>query len=381
MLTKHPMYRSLLPLLTICLLAPILMAAPKYSLDARYLGLYESNIYHAYLDTQAVGAQLNELTANAAALVTQSERLSHRFQAYTSLDLYLDHSNRNRTSFGVAYVPTLKYARRATLQLDADLSRRNRDLISDAGEYLNRNLAKTLFSVKGTNRFSAGRFRLEQSVEYADHNYDDSYDTAGVRLASYDYHFWQGGGSIRYRVSRSISLDADLSYEKRNYSERKTYPVAKGPVKGYGVIREFEEWNSGLTLRTELSRTIELDLLVAYTDRTDNFENFYGYFQWKYGFRSLIDLSHRDELKISFDFRTKEYPNYWTKITGRNGRVSIDYATLEVENHYLLGTHFDLTAYLRYFNKVSNERYVEGVAVPSYDYRDFSIGLGFAYEL
>ena len=381
MSTNPSVFKSFLPLLAFCLLPPVLMASPKYSLDAHYLGLYESNIFHAYLDTQAVGAQLNELTANATALFSQSDRLSHSFRAYTNIDLYLDHSNRNRTSFGIAYIPTLRYARRATFHLDADLSRRNRDLISDAGEYLNRNLAKTLVSVKGTNRFSVGRFRLEQSVEYADHNYDDSFDSAGVRLASYDYRYLQPAGSIRYRVSRSFSVDGDVSYEKRNYSERKTYPVEKGPVKGYGVIREFEEWNSGLTFRSELSRTIELDLIVAYTDRTDNFENFYGYIQWKYGFRSLINFSRRDELKISFDFRTKDYPNYWTKITGRNGRVSIDYATLEVENRYLLGTHLDLTAYLRNFNKVSNERYVEGVTTPSYDYADFSIGLGLAYEL
>jgi hypothetical protein len=373
--------RQLILSTTLFLIAASASAAPRYSFDMRYLGLYESNIYHSYLDTQQVGAQLNELSARGSALLAQSQRLSHRFDAYTNLDLYISYSNRNRSTFGVSYVPTFKYARRASFQLDIDLSRRNRDLVSDAGELLDRNLAQTVLGIKGTNRFSAGSIRAEQSFEYSDRNYDDSYDSAGVRLASYDYHYWQGAGSLRFRLTRNVALTGDLSYEKRYYDERKTYPIDKGPVAGYGVIREFDEWVSGLMLRTDLSRSIELDLVVGYTDRTDNFEDFYGYHQWKYGMRSKIDLSARDELKVAFDFRTKDYPNYWTKNTGRNGRVSIDYATLDIENSYAVASGVDLVGYLRNFNKVSNERYVEGVAVPSYDYADFSVGIGLSYKL
>lgn len=368
-------------LYVLMLLATSAWASPQYSLDLRYLGLYESNIYHAYLDTQQVGAQLNELSARGSALVTQSDRLSHRFDAYTNLDLYLNYGNRNRSSFGLAYVPMLKYAKRASVHLDVDLSRRNRDLISDAGEYLNRNLGQTVFEIRATNRFTTGIFRMDQSLEYSDHNYDDSYDTNGVRLASYDYHFWHGSGSVKARITRAVSLIGEIGYEKRNYDERKTYPIAKGPVKGYGVIREYDEWVEGLTLQTELNRSIELDLLVEYTDRTDNFEDFYGYQQWKYGIRSKIDISRRDELRVSFDLRTKDYPNYWTKNTGRNGRVSIDYATFELENYYALASGVDLIAYIKNFNKVSNERYVPSIAVPSYDYQDLSVGIGLAYEL
>jgi hypothetical protein len=381
MRTKLMLTCRLLFLAVLVFIATSASASPKYSLDMSYLGLYESNIYHAYLDTQQVGAQLNELSARGSALFTQSDRLTHRFDAYTNFDLYINYGNRNRSSFGLAYLPMLKYARRASVHLDLDISRRNRDLVSDAGEYLNRNLGQTVLGIKATNRVSMGIFRAEQSFEYSDHNYDDSYDTNGVRLASYDYHFWQGSGSVRMRITRNVSLTGEIGYEKRYYDERKTYPIAKGPVKGYGVIREYEEWVEGLTLQTELSRSIELDLIVEYTDRTDNFEDFYGYQQWKYGVRSKIDISRRDELKIAFDLRTKDYPNYWTKNTGRNGRVSIDYATFELENNYALASGIDLTAYVKNFNKVSNERYVPGIAVPSYDYQDFSVGLGLAFEL
>ena len=360
--------------LTSAIFAVEVQAAPvRFGNQVEYMltygSLYESNIYHSYLDTQAVGAQANVIEGKLDWVMQPSRRFAQTLGAYADLSLYTNYSNRNRTSFGIGYEPTLKYSRRGTFGLDIDVSRRNKDVLSDAGELLARTLQKWQFDIKATNRLTFGKFRTEQTLMYDKSNYEDSYDSTGVRLPSYDYRSFGGEVDGRYRFHQNLRARLRLSLEGRDYDERRTYTVAFGSFRGRPYeIRSFTERVTEFTLEIQPFRSVGLKGLVQYTKRTDNFENFYGFRQWEYKAELALTPIRKNELKMSLEFRNKHYPNYWTSNIGRLNRVGIDYATFEIEDTYQISEAFALTGYLKNYNKVSND--------PNFDYRDLTAGIG-----
>ncbi|MEW6051753.1 MAG: hypothetical protein AB1644_11940 [Candidatus Zixiibacteriota bacterium] len=338
-----------------------------------YGARYESNIYHSYLDTQAVGAQLNIIEGQLDWVMQPSRKFAQTLGAYADMSLYTNYSNRNRTAFGVVYEPTLRYSRRGTFGLDVDFSHRNKDVLSDAGELLARTLQKWQFDVKATNRLSFGAFRTEQAFLFDKSNYADSYDSVGVRLPSYNYRSFGGEIDGRYRFHRNLRARVRLSLENRDYAERRTYTVAFGSFRGRPYeIRSFTERVTEFTLETQPVPSVGLSGLVQYTKRTDNFENFYGFRQWEYKAELELTPIRHNELKMSLEFRNKDYPNYWTSNIGRLNRVGIDYATFDIEDTYHVSELFAVTAYLKNYNKVSND--------PNFDYRDLTAGVGIAIK-
>lgn len=370
--------QSLLTTLALAALGVTAQATPARlgnAIDYRlaYNARYESNIYHAYLDTQAVGAQLNVIEGRLDWIMQPSRQFAQTFGAYTDLALYTNYSNRNRTAFGVVYEPSYKYSRNGSLSLDVNFSRRNKDVLSDAGEQLARTLEKWEADLKVTHRYTFGRMRTEQILMFDKSNYQDSRDSNGVRLPSYNYRSVAGELNGRYRFHRNLHARFSWMLEQRDYAERRTYTIRYGAVRGRPFeIRQYTEHAGEFSLDGQPWPTVGLRAAVQYTRRTDNFENFYGFRQW--GYKAVLNLTvvRNNDFQMSLEFRNRDYSNYHTSSIGATHRVAIDYATFELTDTYQGSSAFAVDAYVKNYNKVSND--------PSFDYLDLTIGIGVSYR-
>jgi len=348
----------------------------KLDYDCSYRALYESNIYHAYVDTGEIAALLNVASMALAWKGRPAHRYTHSLAGYADLDLYPNYGNRNQESIGVTYKPAYGYHRHARLALAVDFSRRNKDLVDDAGQTLTRTLKKWELDLRAVNRITVGNLRLEQGFRFNLDDYDErdtlairGTDTTNVHLLSYDYHFTSWEISARYKVGQLLTLRMGFETEGRSYDERRTYTVRYGAFKGRPFeIRKFRENTLAIDIDLALYKGNALGIDIDYVNRKDNFENFYGFSQWQYKGTVYLQPFRRHSSKISFRFKDKNYPNYHTSNTGVMGRVAIDYADFQVEHRYQFSPIIAFTAYLRNYNKVSND--------PSFDYHDLQAGTG-----
>ena len=340
-------------------------AKGQWGLQLGYLGSYESNIYHSYMDTGRTAALLNMMEAKASWYSRVSRSFRHELTGYILLDYYPSYTNRNRSAFGVRWEPVLRYDRKGRFIGNVELSRRNRDLIDDSGQQLARTFQKWVADFELTHRYDVGRWRFEQTIGWVNYNYDE---VTGLR--SYDYSGFIAAVRFRWDISWRWRATVIAATDKRNYDERRTYTIAFGATAGRpSEIREFRENSIEGELQYRLARGRRVWASVEYARRTENFENFYGYSFWQYRLGGSLRLSPRFKALVIARFKAKEYPNYWTRSIGANNRVSVDYTDFKLETTYRLSDLVEHTVFLRYYNKVSNH--------PFFDYDDITIGSGF----
>lgn len=356
---------------------PATARLPGLDLRLTYNALYESNIYHSFADSNQSNALVNALTAKASWRKQQSHRLLHRINLDLEYEQYVQNQTRNQGSAGVSYEPRISYSRRGHLLFSAEIARRQKDLIDDAGQSLTRTLTRWEADVALTHRYDLGRLRFEQRAGYADLNYDErdtlavtSSGTTRVHLTSYDYHAVTGGLLAGIEFSPRLEARVTFDTEKREYAERRTYTVKYGATIGRPFeIRSFRENAVGVRLAYLFFRENRIRVEAEYTKRTDNFENYYGYEHRQYKAVLHLQWGPLQNSEISFRFKNKDYPNYHTRNIGTNNRVYIDYADFQMEHNYQLVQNVTLNMYLRNYNKVSND--------PSFDYHDLVAGTGF----
>lgn len=347
-----------------------LAAFPPSNLGLRfgYQALRETNIYHANLDSLAVADQMNVLAGILTWEVRQTPFFIHTAEIYGDADLYIKHNNRNKTSYGFRYAPELRYARIGRLVAALDMSRRDKDLFSDAGEVLPQTLKKNIITLKAANRNDVGPLRIEEAFTFDRYDYDDTY-IGGVRQRSYSYHneIWQFRAG--YELWRKVKARATFETEKRFYDQRITLSLDKRSSR----IRNFRENTIDLFLEYEFLKNSRISYEAAYGRRIDNFQNFYGYEVREHTVAIAFKETRRHSTELSFGFRNKDYPDYYTSNIGQLHRVSIDYATFKIQHEYRLTKRETLAAYIRNFNKVSND--------PTFDYHDLSAGVGFEVKI
>jgi len=380
---RHHRVWWLLPLAAIFVVTistPSFARRPEFGLRVTYNALYESNIYHSFADTNQSQALVNALTAKGSWRKKQSRHLLHRVNLDVDYDQYVRNENRNQGSAGISYEPRITYARHGRILLLADIARRQKDLIDDSGQSLTRTLTRSEIDLVLTHRYDLGHLRMEQKIGYENLNYDErdtlavtQSGTTNVHLTSYDYHAVTAGFLVNFDFSSRLEARVTLDTEKRDYDERKTYTVQYGATIGRPfAIRNFRENAVGVRVAYLFYRENEIRLDADYTRRTDNFENYYGYDHRQYKATLSLRWGPSQDTEISFRFKNKDYPNYHTRNIGTARRVHIDYADLQFEHHVLLVRNITLNAYLRNYNKVSND--------PSFDYHDLVAGTGLIFS-
>lgn len=340
--------------------------------DFEYGAYYESNIYHAYADSDHVGSMLNYLDGAVYYNRELSEKLEYRLGGIAEFDLYPNYSNRNKSSFGVAFNTTYSFNRRNRFEFDISLASRDKDLTDDSGQSLARTLKKTVFDVEGTYKNRYKKLWSEFAVAYSNDNYDET-DV----LTSYDYSSLDLKAKFSYHFSRRFKARLYLGSLKRDYKERYTYAVVTGVRAGGRLgIREYRENSVKLNLEYDFYKNNNIDLETEYTQRNENYENFYGYNQWQHKLTFTIYPARENKTKISFRFKNKDYENYHTantRLISPFERVSIDYADFQIESEQHIGRNYYLFGFIQNYNKVSND--------PDFDYLNSMYGLGIKINL
>jgi len=358
---------------------PATITAADWRLEIGNRSLYESNIFHSFADTLETDAYLDVLEARVAWRGRPAARFRHTVSAQADLDLYPAYSGRNKSSFGVAYVPSWRYYKNGELSLEAEIGRRNKDLIDDAGQVLARTLEKWELDVTATHSYDVGRLRTEVTGGYHLDDYDERETLAAdgvtsVRLMSYDYDAFTWGVDARFRLSPRIDIRAGYDGEKRSYEERRTYTVRYGAFAGRPhEIREFTENTFDLGAAWKFLGRNTVSAEVEFARRKENFENFYGFDQRQYQASLTLYPATRHKSTVSFRFKNKDYENYWNSSIGRANRVWVDYADFEIEHEYRLSDLVTLGVYAVNFNKVSNDR--------MFDYHNFTAGTSIRFAL
>ena len=351
-----------------------------WHLEAGNQALYESNIFHSFADSAETNAFLNSLQATLSYRAGRLTRIRHMFQGYTELEIYPSYSSRNKSSFGIRYEPIWRYSRHGNLQLGVDFARRKKDLVDDDGQVLARTLKKWELDLSGTNNYNLGPLRTQLGLGYSDDNYDER-DTIAivggtrttVSLISYDYHAYNWLARVGFQITPRLEIYGRHRGEQRSYDERRTYSVRYGAYKGRPFeIREYRENTFETGLNYSFFRLNEIALGFDFVRRHENFENFYGFDQGQYRATIRLRPGARHKTVVTFRFKKKDYDNYWNSRIGRVNRVWIEYADFQIDHDYRLSDMVTLTAYLKNFNKVSNDR--------AYDYQDFTVGTGVRVE-
>jgi len=365
--------RPELPLFLV--LAILFIVQPTHAVTYRTRGnlgnfaLYESNIYHSYDDSLETGAFLNSFNGEFEWKIRQSRRVRHRIRIYTSLDLYPSYSDRNQTAFGIRYEPYWKYSRNGKFTLDFEISRRNKDLIDDAGQVLARTLQKWNTDIELTHEHRTQKLNTELAVKYARDNYDE---VAGA--TSYDYKTIAGRARVEYELTKKLTGRVTLDLDRRKYDARRTYTVQYGAYVGRPFeIRKYTLTDLELAAIYAIGSESSLKFDYNWARRKENFENFYGYDYWQAKVSADLQLAANHAIMCSFRYKDKRYDNYWNSSIGLLNRVWVEYADFQFEYHWLLSESAKLIAYTNNYNKVSNYH--------AADYQDLTTGLGVELEL
>jgi len=356
-------------LIAVIVSVPALAADWKPDMEISYLGSYESNIYHAYDPDIEVGDQLNLIGFTADWDYLSSPKLNHSFRIEADLDMYAANSNRNRYGFGVTYQPSFEYNRHGKFKLNFEIMRGKKDLIDDNGEVLSRTLGKTVAEAKASHYYRLSGFRTVQSIRFRKYNYDESYDSLGSKMTSFDFEATELSFSLSYSIKRKFTAAADIETERRFYSERRTLSLDKKSSQ----VRNYRRNGIGLELKIAPIREATLTLGTEFNRRKENYQNFYGYDEWRYGADVEIEVIRKHATKIGFLYRDKIYKNYYTSNIGLLNRIFVNYAVFEIEHEYRLTSKVSLVGSLQNLIKVSND--------PNYNYHDLEGGMGVVVKM
>ncbi len=337
---------------------------PELKLD--FLSSYESNIFHSFADSLETGAMVNFIDAQAKWRFKTSRKFRQEVKAYLGMDYYSAYTQRNRSSFGASWKPTYRYNHKGRFIGLVDISRRNRDLITDSGISLTRTFKKTVLDFELTHRYKLDNVKFEQTIAYVNYNYDEF-----VGLTSYDYSGLIGALSADWDFANNWNMEAWFSSNKRNYLERTTYTISLR-TSGPSEIRAFRENIGGLQLQRTISENYKVWASAEYVNRRENFENFYGYSFWQYRVGMSLKPTERLMMRITARLKNKDYPNYWTGNIGSLDRVYVDYTEFKFKGQYALNNSIAFTFSIRSYTKDSND--------PGFAYSDLTVGAGFSLE-
>lgn len=350
----------------------------KINYQLKFLGQYESNIYHAFADSSEKSGMLNGVDASIDWKYKQSRRVTHRASLYGGLGIYMPskYDDRNTFDIGFKYDPDFRFSRKLTVSPMFDISRRSKNVIDDISAAPARTLKKTQLEAGVVARYNIGKGRFDIGGGYSDNNYDEAdtiYPGGAVQpLTSWDYHEWHFIAEYRQPLGAKVNGRIEYALDKRAYRER--YRWTSGAETKFG---RFTYSSVGGHLNWEFASKNSVELAVKYTLRTDSRNdaknNLYGYTLWQYGLSVDLAPTARFSVKAGFETKSKEYPNYWTLRIGSLNRVSIDYSDFSIEPSYKLSEVVSLVGYLRSYDKTSND--------PAFDYNNLFAGMGFSLHL
>ncbi len=375
-----PISRQLLLITAAIIFSWDVANARSWRITGEYITAYESNVFHAFADSNVQGGWLNMIEFEARSTLGLSNQWTLLAEAEIDLDIYPNFSNRNRTSFGVTLRPEWEYSSVGELRFDVSLGRRNRDLIDDSGQLTTRTLERTEFEFEVRNRLRWFDITWDLSIGWVSRNYDEPALTV-VRspsdTLSYDYQALTFTSALRWNVTERLTLRGEAKNGSRDYDERKTYEAIGGARSTSDFrIREFDQITIALSGEYDVTPQVTAGLEVEWSDRSEIFDNFYGYQHRQIRFEVEAEPSDRWTIDASLRLRDKNYDVFWTSETNVNGTrtpVRVDYTDIRTEIVYELSSTVDLIGHFRSYSKESNDQ--------DFTYDDVTIGAGVGFRL
>jgi len=324
---------------------------------------YESNVFHSSPDSFPRSDMVNYLGLSLDLKHKLTRTFEIQFSPSGEFDFYTKHSRRNKFFFGSDAKAVWKLPSRFSLFTQAGVFRRKKDLIDDAGEALPRTLHKWVANFGGgiSKRFGSLKSELSYLREFD--NYDESADSNGVPLRSYDYdsHILDFGLSQIFKKLHTLRFA--YQFEFRNYKERRTLSLDKSTSRP----REHRQHSFDFSGSLHLGK-VELDAGYEYSKRIDSYQNFYGYDDHQVSGGFSFEYKLDSKLSATYRYKTKDYPNYYTIRIGLLNRVWIHYQDFELKLEHPLARNLTLTGIFQHYRKTSNDI--------AFEYTDNSFGLG-----
>lgn len=341
--------------------------ATTMKLKLGLIPIYESNVFHSAPDSSPRA----DLVQNLDLAVDLKKKLAPNFELEISpsgeFNFYTTHSQRDKFHFGSDLKASWKLSKRFSVFSQAGAFRRKKDLLDDAGEPLPRSLRKWVTSYAGgiTKRF--GSFKSELLYIRELDNFDESTDTNGNPLRSYDHVSHILEFVLSRRFAKLHTLRFTYQFEFRDYKERLTRSI--NSIFGSFVYQPREHRQHYFDISSSIHfGKLEWDQGYDYSKRIDSYQNFYGYDD--HHIKSGLGFEYRSDSKISatFRYKTRSYPNYWTSRIGLLNRVWIHWHDFEIKLKHSLSPNFILISFFQNYKKTSNDI--------TYEYTDNSFGVG-----
>jgi hypothetical protein len=324
---------------------------------------YRSNVFKAppFIERKNDNLNLGGLQ------LTIEHKLNRRvlMQLSPQLDFekYATYAQRDQFNYSANFGMAWKIFKSWRLRGQAETGKSKRDLIDDSGEFSGRTLGKWLTRLSPDLRYSNRAVRAEFSYERQFVNYDESSDSFGEHLTSYDYD--QHSLQVDLHVNAPEWLETRVAYniDWRDYKERKTLAIDKKSSRP----RRFTEQTVAPELTLKFER-IQPFIRYSYTHRKETYQNFYGYDYRKYRVGFDARLPKNTEVRFSFTYGEKKYPNYWSSRIGSAHRVYVHYRDWQIDAKYPLLPNVDLLTDIHWYNKTSNDF--------KFAYKQFTLVLG-----
>jgi hypothetical protein len=311
---------------------------------------YRSNVFKA---PPAIKSKSDNLNLGGLQLT-----IDHRFNRSVSMEFspqldfekYAKYAQRDQFNYGVHFETSWRISKSWRLRGQAETGKSKRDLVDDNGEFSGRTLGKWLTKLTPDLRYSNRGVRAEFSYERQLTNYDESADSLGKHLTSYDYD--QHSLQIDLHVNAPEWLETRVVYSMdwRDYRERKTLAIDKKSSRP----RQFTEKTVAPELTIKFKR-IQPFVRYSFTHRKETYQNFYGYDYRKYRVGFDAKLPKDIEVALSFSYEEKKYPNYWSSRIGSAHRVYVLYRDWQADAKYPLSPNVDLLTEIHWYNKTSND--------------------------
>jgi hypothetical protein len=151
------------------------------------------------------------------------------------------------------------------------------------------------------NRISKLQYDIE--AKWSERDYEDP-----VAVSQYDHTYYRLGGDVKYQVAKPTKVTFGYKFYVYDYDERPSRDE-NGKLFRSNPTRKYDYNVFDVTLRQRFSES-----WVAYFDyerktRKDKYVGYDDYTKDKFKVRLLYDINKNNEIKVSYAYWERDYPN------------------------------------------------------------------------
>lgn len=364
--------------------------AQTITAEGRINSGFENNIFHSpesYLDRVGTLYDKNDLIVSDG-LVEFNWELGYKTTIKKNHKIRIEGSGETKNYFSTPLANTAqimlqgkyKYVMSDKLKLGYNLElERSKKLITNIlgnelpalftfTQFINEVFAQ--YEIIENNETTLGAYHKIRKYESAPNTESLSYNTPALFFST----------EQKFNINKvETKLDFEIEIKERKYTERTAKDANGNSQVGYPK-RDWSYFVSGLSYNIEFSNGIEFEPFLAYTKRTDKFQDQFSYKELGYGLKFEYSLNH-----IVIDLRSSiNNKNYNIRpalqTDGTEIPLSYKYFKLSAEGEYSLSKRISFFVLTDYVSRDSNVTSIE--KRPRRGFKTFNIlgGIQYTFE-